>query len=294
MPTDRATLITATIDNIPSLPAIVTRVLQITSDPESSADELMEVISADPAYTVKILKLANSAFYGRAREIATLRQAVMVIGFAGIRNLVLASAVFNNFRQIKKVADFDAIAFWRHAFLTGLGARMIARQLQQQDGELFVAGLIHDVGKLAILMALPEEFGKIAKMTGNRGRENIIAEQHLFGITHAQVGVRLFRRWMFPDILVMATQYHHESDLSAKVYAGALVVHLADLLAHTVANANRQDAPFPPECFSAETATSARAHGLVWDMANVRQMAAQLGTEMETQAGMLATLLSGD
>ncbi len=294
MTSDRTTLITATIDQIPGLPAIVSRVIQITSDPESSADDLMEIISADQAYAVKILKMANSAFYGRVQEVVTLRQALMVIGFKGVRDLVMASAVFNSFRQLKRVEGFDAVSFWRHGFLTGLAARMVARQLKQPEGELFVAGLIHDVGKLPIIMALPAEFTKIVRMTGGCGSENITAEKHLLGITHTDVAKRLFRRWMFPDRLVAAVQHHHHRDLTEKSYTAALVIHLADLLAHIAANnQNHSETMLYPEgCFSADTAASARAHNVTWDVDSVKAMVAELEKEMQIHAGALATLLS--
>ncbi|MBT8339481.1 MAG: HDOD domain-containing protein [Desulfatitalea sp.] len=293
MPTDRAIRITAAIDAIPSLPAIVARVLEVTDNPESTADELLEVLVADPAYTAKILKLANSAFYSRVREIATVKQAVVVLGYEEIRNMVVATAVFNNFQKIKKVPGFDAMGFWRHAFLTGLAARMLAVSLKKNTGQLFVAGLIHDIGKLVILMALPDEYAKILKMTGNRGLENLDAETHLLGVTHAETGMRLFSRWMYPDLLLRTTGSHHQPHLASQNRAAILVVHLADYLAHiAVETRGGGDIVFPEGCFAQETVSAARTFGIPWNGEAIKILADQLNILMDDQAGVLAMFLS--
>ena len=140
----------AGIDTIPTLPAIVGQVTQTIADPESSARDLMEIIYPDQALTLKILKIANSAFYGRVRETRTLEQALVVLGFDEIRNLVISTALFNNFRRLKVSSSFSMKKFWEHSFVCGLAARIIAKEMKLSEGDLFVAGLIHNIGKLAI------------------------------------------------------------------------------------------------------------------------------------------------
>jgi HD-like signal output (HDOD) protein len=294
METDRITILTAAIENIPTLPLIVSRVMEITANPDSSSQELINLLSTDPALTVKILKIANSAFYSMSGRVATLQQATMTIGYKEVRNIVLSSAVFNNFAKLKKVQGFDAHLFWRHSFVTGLASQMLAQGLKIPAGELFVAGLIHDIGKLVMAMALPAEFTNISKMTGNVGMENLLAEKHVLGLTHEGVGARLLKRWAFPPHLVAVAGCHHHPSAAGANSIYPLIVHLADFLAHIhgVA-ADPSEAPLLPEgCFSAETVSLARAHGIDWHPEAVMKYAAHLEELKTQQASVLDIFLT--
>lgn len=291
---DRAAILTAAIDTIPTLPVVVNRVMEITANPESGAQELMEAISIDPVLTAKVLKIANSAFYSRAGQIATLKQALVTIGFKEVRNLVLSSSVFNNFSQISRVPGFDARLFWRHSFVTGLACRMMARDMKLPGGELFVAGLIHDIGKLVMVMALPAEFIKMMKMTGNFGLEHIVAEKHLLGLTHEEVGLRLLKRWSFPQPLQFAVGFHHHPASATAQASHALAVHLADLLAHISDRtpALQDGSSMPEGCFGAETVSLARAHGIEWHPEAVRKHVEKLDDLKNSQSATLDYFLA--
>ncbi|MDA8141576.1 MAG: HDOD domain-containing protein [Desulfobacteraceae bacterium] len=294
MDNEKIAQLIAKIDAMPTLPTLVGRVLTITSDPNSSADDLLQAIEPDQSMTVKILKVANSAFYSRVRKVADLKQALMVLGFQEVRNLVLASAVFNNFQKIRKVKEFDARAFWRHSFITGLAAKGMAGPLKLAAGEMFIAGLIHDIGKLALLTALPLEFVRTMKMSGNYGLEGLIAEKHVLGLSHTDVGMRVLKRWMFPNHLVVATGFHHQpaTDDSLRVYP--LVVQLSDFLAHIVAMSPDLDEQiiFPEGCFSAETASLAKNYGIDWHLEAVKARGKELKQIMDLQAGVLDAFLN--
>ncbi len=291
---DRAAILSAAIDTIPTLSVVVNRVMEITANPDSSTQELMEAISVDPVLTAKVLKIANSAFYSRAGQIATLKQALVTIGFKEVRNLVLSSSVFNNFSRISRVPGFDARLFWRHSFVTGLACRMIARDMGLAGGEMFVAGLIHDIGKLVIVMALPAEFIKMMKMTGNFGQEHIVAEKHLLGLTHEEVGLRLLKRWSFPQPLQYAVGFHHHPASAAIQPAQALAVHLADLLAHISDHPPAIDGAnsLPEGCFSAETASLARAYNIEWNPEAVKRHVEKLEDLKTTQSSVLDEFLT--
>lgn len=293
MDKEKVAQLVSKIDAMPTLPALVGRVLTITADPESSADELLSAIEPDQSMTVKILKVANSAFYSRVSKVATLRQAVMLLGFQEVRNLLLASAVFNNFRKIQKVKGFDAQAFWRHSFVTGLAAKMLADPLKLAGGEMFIAGLIHDIGKLVLLTALPLDFIRTMKMSGNYGLENLVAEKHLLGMTHPQVGMQVLKRWNFPNHLVMATGFHHHPATDDSLMIYPLVVHLADFLAHLISISPDLEGQivFPEGCFSAETAAMARQHGIDWRLETVKGRSIELKHAMEVQSGVLEAFM---
>jgi HD-like signal output (HDOD) protein len=287
---DRAAVLTAAIESVPTLPVVVHRVMEITANPESGVQELMQAISVDPVLTAKVLKIANSAFYSRSGQIATLQQALVVVGFNEVRNLVLSSAVLNNFGKISRVPGFDAPLFWRHSFVTGLACRLMARAMGQPGGELFVAGLIHDIGKLVMVVALPAEFIKMMKMTGNFGLEHIAAEKHLLGWTHEEVGLRLLKRWAFPQHLQYAVGYHHHPAAAETQTAQALTVHLADLLAHI--GDLQADQVLPEGCFGAETAALARAHGVEWSPDAVKMHVDQLNQLKKEQSAVLDIFLA--
>lgn len=287
--------LTAQIDVLPTLPAIVNQVLSVTANPESSAQDLLAVIEPDPAMTAKILEMANSAFYSRANKVVTLKQALMTIGFNEVRNIVLSLAVSNNFSALSRVRGFDPYDFWRHAFIVGIAAKLIAGGMQLKAGDLFVAGLIHDIGKLALLIIAPDGYARIMKMTGNYGLEHLAAEKHVLGLNHAQVGMRLANKWMLPESLVAAVGYHHEpgqANESQVVYP--LVVHLSDCLSHILALSQQGEGqPVIPEgCFSAETAAYAKRHGIDWHMETVEAYLVELKALIEHQSSVLDALLS--
>lgn len=294
MDRDKIIQLTAKIDVLPTLPAIVNQVLFVTANPESSVQDLLAIIETDPSMTAKVLKMANSAFYSRTRKVATLHQALITIGFDEVRNLVLSIAVFNNFSALTKVRGFDPYEFWRHSFTAGIAAKMIAGGLHLQASDLFVAGLIHDIGKLALLIASPDAYTKIMKMTGNCGLEHLAAEKHVLGINHAQIGSRLVNKWMFPDSLVVATGYHHEPGQANSQEVYPLVVHLSDCLSHTLALSQKDLAQpvFAEGCFSAETAGLASQNGIDWHMETVKAYLIELKALIEQQSSVLDTFLS--
>lgn len=286
-------ILLADIDTLPTLPAIVGQVMQTIADPQSSAQDLMEVINPDQALTVKILKIANSAFYGRVRKTGTLEQALIVLGFEEVRNLVVSMAVFNNFRRLNAPPLFEVGKFWEHSFVCGLAARIIAEELKLPGGELFVAGLIHDIGKLAICMVVPQVFCKVLEADESKDLKTSVAEQHLLGVTHAEVGAVLAKRWMFPGDLVAGIGFHHRPAAGPAKTPYQMIVHLADLIAHMVSDADAPGDNLVHESwFEPEFVEKVQSCGLVWNPDTLRQIKTELEAQKESQAGILEIFLS--
>jgi HD-like signal output (HDOD) protein len=279
----------AGIQSFPTLPAIVSQVMGIIAKPESSAKDLMEVISPDQALTFKILKVANSAFYGRARAVATLDQALMVLGFEEIRNLVVSTAVFNNFQRIKTIPIISIHKFWEHSFLCGLAARIIAKETKAAGGELFVAGLVHDIGKLAICTVLPQEFQNVVAAAENNDLETFCAEQQILGITHAEIGMRIARRWMMPENLVAAIGYHHQPAMSESQTPYPIIIHLADRLSRRV---GAMEVPADDCSIAPEIASLAQSHGISWHQEALNRFRKELETQKKKAAGILDIFLA--
>lgn len=218
------------VDNFPSLPATVNKVMTVTGDPESSASDLMNAILPDQSMCTTILKIANSAFFGIPRKVATMEQAVVVLGFDEIRNVVLGKAVFNSFQNFnlnKEAIDL----FWEHSFTCGLAAKIIGEHLLLSPSELFIAGLIHDIGKLAMLITFPDEYSLLYELSAapNHFRD-VLHEQDLYSTSHDEIGQKVLNKWLFPEQLVMAAGYHHHPELAPSHRKYPIIVQMADML----------------------------------------------------------------
>ncbi len=229
MPNQQNAEIFRQVDSLPSLPATVSKVLAVTADPESSAEDLVQAILPDQAMCATILKLANSAFFGMPREVATLDKAVTVLGFNEVHNLVLGKAVFNSFKNISDSNRKAIDIFWYHSFTCGLCAKILAEEFRCSPSELFIAGLIHDIGKLALFTARPDEYLKILELPETAPILCKPLEIETLGIDHEQVGYRLLTRWLFPESLLNTVGFHHRpQECNTPLYA--LIIQLSDAL----------------------------------------------------------------
>lgn len=238
------TFILNQIDSFPSLPTTVTRVMEITGNPESSANDLMQAILPDQSMCVTILKTANSAFYGRPRTVASIEEAIVVLGFQEIRNIILTQAIFNSFQKFRNANKNGIDALWQHSLTCALAARVIATRtdrLRPSASQLYIAGLIHDIGKVLMLIALPNSSNQILEL-GERLRCSFFPEEvNKFGISHDTVGMRLLNRWLFPEQLCLAVGYHHCPDQAPQEATFPLTIQMADILSHILQSGEELD-----------------------------------------------------
>lgn len=218
------------VDSFPALPATVNKVIAVTSNPESSANDLMKAILPDQSMCATILKIANSAFFGIPNSVSTIEKAVVVLGFDEIRDVVIGKAVFSSFQKLNRDNRNNIKIFWEHSFTCGLAAKIIANHLGQPKSELFVAGLIHDIGKLAMLSATPQDYASFLEPAEPGAFGSTSREKETFSITHDQIGMRLLKRWHFPDSLIVAIGYHHQPQAAPNQPVYPLIVQLADIL----------------------------------------------------------------
>ncbi len=218
------------IESFPPLPATVSKVLEVTSNPESSANDLVKAILPDQTMCLAILKIANSALYGRPKQVSSLETAVTVLGFNEIRNIVLAKAAVTALKSISSTHTKKMKVFWDHGFTCGLAAKIISEHLNRSSGQYFIAGLLHDIGKLAMLLAFGEKYDSAKWLTDISTPARLQEEQELFEITHDKVGGQLLRCWQFPDDLVIALYYHHSPERAPRFKSYPLIVQLADFL----------------------------------------------------------------
>ncbi len=229
------------IESLPPLPITVANVLAVTNDPESSANDLVKAILPDQTMCIAVLKIANSVLYGRPKKVSSLETAVTVLGFNEVQNIVLAKAAVQAFQPIFQTHEENLNTFWDHSFTCGLAARIVGEHINLPSGQFFVAGLLHDIGKLAMLLAFKKRYDPSIWMSGIETAEKHQEEFKTFAITHDIVGSRLLQRWQFPDNLVVALQHHHFPGKADKLLGYPLVIQLADFLAHMYALPEKPD-----------------------------------------------------
>ncbi len=200
------------VAELPTLPAIVSEVASIIADPMSSAKDLEDVILKDQSITTKILKLINSAYYSIQGGVKDLGRAIAYLGFDSVYQLVLSTSVINTL-DAKETDSFKIIDFWQHSVGVAMTAETIARHFNlPKPHECFTAGLIHDIGKLALLKIDPKLLMNISELAKSSGKsfDAIEVENNL--PRHAVIGSLLAEKWKFPQNLTGAIKYHHTID----------------------------------------------------------------------------------
>ncbi|MBU8871303.1 MAG: HDOD domain-containing protein [Gemmatimonadales bacterium] len=224
---DCTDLVHKKIKELPPLPLVIQKLTEVMENPSSSADHVKEILSSDQALAGKVLKLVNSSFYGLSGEVSTISRAVVILGFSAVRNLATGLGVVK--LMGKPSTDQIVKDFWRHSVSTGAAAYVLAQHTDYADPEeAFIAGLLHDLGGLILILAVPKEYQEVMDL----GPDNMIEnEQKLLGITHARVGQKVLKHWKLPKNLCDAVRYHH----TPKIFNGkedplVSIVALADTL----------------------------------------------------------------
>jgi len=244
-----ATTIAKLIDGIPSLGSysgVIAEIEMVLSCPTSNLADLGEVIEKDPDLTARLLKLGNSAFFGFPNRLETVSDAISLIGIQQAKDLILVSSVVEIFEGVS--AELVSMeSFWKHSLACGIGARClaIARQMPKAE-KFFVAGLLHDLGRLVLLSRAPEKTMEIFTRCQSRRMRLWEAETEILGFDHAQIGGELMCWWQYPPNLVHAVAYHHHP-MSGGVYQlESSVVHVADYLVHAMEMGSSGERFVPP------------------------------------------------
>ncbi len=215
MPETRNNELIAFVETMPAFPKSVQRVMQLTADVNASAKELVQVIESDPVMTVKILKVINSAFYGLPQKITSIQRAVVHIGFNTIKNLALSVAAIGVLNPHNK-ADFDTHHFLLHSLTTASICRMLAEKLaipRSECSDFFVAGLLHDFGKIVFAEFDPENFKRALQKSAKQNIALHLTEIEFIGLSHAQAGRLFTKTWGFDEALIDAIAHHHETKM---------------------------------------------------------------------------------
>ena len=221
------------ISNLPSHPIVIDRITRLLANPRTSAEEIGKAITADQALAAKVLKLVNSAFYGLPSQIASLERAVLLLGLSAVKNIALAASLSRLFSADAVSHQFAARDLWRHCIAVGVCARMLApTTVCPQPDELFVAGLMHDMGLLVEQRLFPDKVRRVAEQCHNRKLSFCETEEAVIGADHQAFGGALGRAWKFPPGLCWAMSAHHDSEPAAQpeLQKVADLIYVADTL----------------------------------------------------------------
>lgn len=219
--------------DLPAMPAVVLRVLEMAQDTDTTVDDLKRVVEVDPGLTTKLLRVANSAYYRRAREVVSIDHAILTLGFRTVLSLALASSTKQVFDQCGDVSPRVRRTLWEHSISTAFVAADLGRFARNPaiDTELcFVGGLLHDIGKLVILRHFPGPFARIGR-EANDAASGLRAEDELLGFRHDALGAHLAAAWELPEPLVRVIGKHHDAPAAEANRAETAIIALADHVA---------------------------------------------------------------
>ena len=239
--------VVSSIESLPSLPALYAEIMEELASPEGSLTRVGEIISKDVGMSAKILQLVNSAFFGMPRHVANPARAVSLIGLETVKALVLSVKIFSQFEESGLPGHFIA-ELWEHSMLTATIARDIARAEkfgQEKSDDAFMAGLLHDVGKLILLDKLPKKWNEIVCLADAEKIPVWESERRVIGTTHAEVGAYLLGIWGLSKTIVEAVGYHHSPNKCTDPHQPVLTsVHLANAFACEISS----EQPEQPDC----------------------------------------------
>ncbi len=217
--------------DLPAMPHIAGLVMNKLSDRSSSARQVQKIISADQALAAKILKVANSAFYGCSRKVSTLTDAVVILGFNTIRSLVLAISTRSILQRESKGLGLSREGLWKHSIGCAVACRILGSLVSfPRQEEAFICGLLHDIGKLVLSQNFSQKYKKVEEKTVRDVVSYREAENEVFGFDHAQVGALLVRKWNFSQELERVIEFHHQPSKAQGIVELAAIANFSDIL----------------------------------------------------------------
>lgn len=231
---------------VSSLPIIYTRINEAVNNPRSSMRDISTIIGDDPGLTSRLLQLVNSAFYGYPTKIDTISRALLIVGTQQLRDLALATSIMKLFDGISE--DLVTMeSFWRHSIACGVAAKIIATYRRDPNIErFFVAGIVHDIGRLIIFKKAPGEAKQA--LTSCRANSELLysVEPRIIGVDHCEVGRALLQSWNLPPVLDEVVTFHHRPRRAVSYPIETAIVHVADILAHGMQFGTSGESYIPP------------------------------------------------
>ena len=198
---------------LPTLPSMLTQILATAADPDASAVDLSRHVVSDQTLSAALLRLVNSAYYGMNRRVDSITRAIVLLGFFEVRNLTLAATTFTKFPA--NGSGFDRTQLWRHSLGAAIAAERLARVSGHEPEGAFVAGLLHDIGKVVFDVLYSDSFREASRLAHVNKVLVVEAERDLFSLDHAAAGGMLAEHWQLPRTVVDSIRRHHDGDGAA-------------------------------------------------------------------------------
>lgn len=239
MPSKTAAKLLRSRIQVPTLPAVAQRVQQLMRDPDVGTGEIGDLVAEDPTIAARVLRIANSAFYGLQERCVSTRQACAVLGLRVLRNVVTQAAVIEGYEHLRAIPGFDLDDLWKHSVLTAQLSSLLGKASRRELGlrpeELYACGLLHDLGQVVLLEGLVGDYVSIWVDALSENVPLHVVERERLGVSHTDVGALVARRWNLPDQVVAAIQFHHgPRERVAEDPIVSLIAH-ANLLARRAA-----------------------------------------------------------
>ncbi|MGA1196692.1 MAG: HDOD domain-containing protein, partial [Candidatus Latescibacterota bacterium] len=215
------------IEGLPSFPSTHAEILKLAKSDDASSDDIADKLQLDPGLLATMFKLVNSSAYGFNKQVKDLSLAVTLLGLEEIANLVLAAQVFDKLGNYDDGAGLDLKEFWRHSVGTAFVARAVARKLNTEVESAFLAGMMHDLGKIILDRYFGDYYKAVFDVIGGEDITILQAEKEILGVTHAAVGGQLAEEWKFPKNYLNAIAYHHDVRTAPRYQRLVCIIHLA-------------------------------------------------------------------
>jgi putative nucleotidyltransferase with HDIG domain len=225
---ERAEILIGAVDDLPTIPVVATKVLQLLDDPDVSVEEIADLMLTDQVMTARVMKLINSPVYKPTQEITSLKRALVYLGLRHVRELALTTSVINAFDGTTGALELNA--FWEHSFGVGMVSKIIAKRIGYQDLEkAYISGIIHDLGEVFLSNFLREPFMEVLDHIKKHPVKLVDAEAELLGTTHCEIGLCMARKWNFPDAYCDVIAHHHNPREATVDPILCAIVNLSDL-----------------------------------------------------------------
>lgn len=220
------------IDRMPGLPTTVTKIVELANNLGSSPKDLIQTIKLDPVLTARMLRLINSAYFGLPQKITSTTRAVILLGINTLKNLALSTSVMSAISVKKNIPEFNIDTFWEHSLGCAVASKILAKKMRVDKNyyeEYFIAGLMHDIGKVLLIQYLPNDYAQVLKNSKKNNTPIIIEEQNLLGTTHAAIGALIGKKWELAENLIESIEEHHNPTFEGDSVKLKLAVHIADI-----------------------------------------------------------------
>lgn len=228
------------IENFPTLPTVYSAILSKIQDHKTTAKDISDLLILDQASTVKLLSLVNSSIFSFRKKITTISETVTYLGFNEVRDTILTLAVMNMMKLFRDNKNFNVIELWKHSIAVGIISKIIAKKLNIANSEeLFISGILHDIGKLALYNFYKNTYVDLIKYSNDNNLSLLIEEKKMFGLNHSEVGSLLAKKWNLSKVIIDTIEYHYSKNLEQYENSPAIAcIYLANQIANLIWNFN--------------------------------------------------------